>query len=236
MAHQPSHQPLDSMDPHHEGHHEHVIVRSITLISVLAVLLFFTLLTVGQAQGELFFSSQFGIKFPPMFNVVVVMAIAVVKASIVALYFMQLRYDNPLNSIIFLFCLFAVGLFLSFTMIDLGNRGIVTPVKDGEIQSGGLGIEVPGKVATGTTPIAVWAKANRIQRIGELAAEGRLTLQGGTAESHYEWEKALFSHAHHGHDDHAAALSTPNMSVPPKPQGPALFEAPHGNDDHGHAH
>ena len=162
------------------------------------------------------------------------MGIAVIKASIVALFFMQLKYDNPLNGIIFLFCLLAVGLFLGFTMIDLGNRGIVTPVKHGEVQAGGLGIEVPGKVATGTTPIAVWSKQKRLERIGELAAEGKITLQGGTVESHYEWEKALFSHAHHA--DHGPAISTPNVSLPPHPQGQALFEEAHGHDEHAPAH
>jgi len=56
-------------------------------------------------------------------NVLIALSIAVVKSILVAMFFMQLKYDNPLHSIIFLFCLFALALFLFFAMTDLGAGG-----------------------------------------------------------------------------------------------------------------
>jgi cytochrome c oxidase subunit IV len=46
------------------------------------------------------------------------MGIATIKASLVAAYFMHLRYDNPMNAVIFIFGLFFVALFLGFILLD----------------------------------------------------------------------------------------------------------------------
>jgi cytochrome c oxidase subunit IV len=238
MTHEPAHQPLDQTDPHHEGHHKHVIMRMSTLVGVLTVLLLLTILTVGQAQVEAYASVHWGVHLPQIFNVAVVMAIAVVKGSLVALYFMQLRYDNPVNAIIFLFCLGAVGLFLGFTMIDLGTRGIVSPIKAPEIQAGGLGIVVEGKVntadpATGRMMSLVEsARRARIDLISERAAQGLVDLHGMSPEEYYEKkEKPIFTHhGAHGHAD--APVSDPNMHRPPQPRGAMLFVPAAG--DHGH--
>jgi len=48
----------------------------------------------------------------------VAMGIATCKASLVALYFMHLRYDRPVNLIIFLGTLLFVCLFVSLALID----------------------------------------------------------------------------------------------------------------------
>jgi cytochrome c oxidase subunit 4 len=52
------------------------------------------------------------------FNLVIALAVAVVKSSLVVLYFMHLRYDKPFNSIVFVGCLIFVGLFIGLALLD----------------------------------------------------------------------------------------------------------------------
>jgi cytochrome c oxidase subunit IV len=234
MAHQPSQQPLDQLDPHHELVHEHgdhVILRMSTLAGVLGVLLFFTILTVGQARAEIWANAAFHIHIPQIVNALIVLTIAVVKASLVALFFMQLKYDSPLNGIVLLFCIAAVGLFLGFSMIDLGMRNAIQDYKAGEIQQGGLGISIPDRVNTGNKPITEWARTARIERIGQLAADGVIHLEGRSPEQYYwEVDRPRFVH---GHVSHEPVHSTAQQSRPPEPLGAALF-AP--SEEHAPAH
>jgi cytochrome c oxidase subunit 4 len=51
-------------------------------------------------------------------NLIVALAIAVLKASLVVLYFMHLRWDRPFNSIVFVGCLIFVALFIGLAMLD----------------------------------------------------------------------------------------------------------------------
>jgi cytochrome c oxidase subunit 4 len=130
---------FDPTDPHGATHHEHVIIPRRTLMNVLLVLLFFTLLTVGLSRAEVWAADFFNVVIPQWVNVAIAMSIATVKGLLVLLFFMQLKYDNKLNAIIFSNCIFAVGLFLFFSMIDLGNRGVIYDWKKGEIAVGGTG-------------------------------------------------------------------------------------------------
>lgn len=54
-------------------------------------------------------------------NLWVALAIATVKASLVALYFMHLRYDRPFNAVVFVASLLFVMLFLGLALIDTGQ-------------------------------------------------------------------------------------------------------------------
>jgi cytochrome c oxidase subunit 4 len=110
-------------------HHAHVIVPMRILVVVLAVLLLFTMMTVGAAQLEVWIAHTFDVVIPQWVNVAVALSIAFVKATIVALYFMQLRYDNPVNSLVVIFTLFTLVFFLGFTMIDLGSRTMLYDYK-----------------------------------------------------------------------------------------------------------
>src|ERR1043166_1024185 len=125
MAEHPvQHGGVDELDPHHESHHHgHVIVRPSTLLAVLRSLLVLAGITVGAAQFEGWVAETWHIHVPSLFNACIALSIAVVKAVLVFMFFMQLKYDSPLNSILMGFCFFAVGLFLFFSMMDLGNRG-----------------------------------------------------------------------------------------------------------------
>src|SRR5215470_7187855 len=120
MAVHPSQTGYDDTDPHHDlPSHGHVIIRPRTLVAVLAALLTFTVLTVFCSRAEVWAAHKFHVEIPQLVNVLIALSIAVVKSILVAMFFMQLKYDAPLNAIIFLFCLFAFTLFLFFSMTDL---------------------------------------------------------------------------------------------------------------------
>lgn len=238
---------FDEMDPHHELPHGHVIVRVSTLVGVLLVLLVFTVLTVASARAEIWATEKFGVPIPQLINVLGVLTIALIKSILVAMYFMQLRYDNLLNTIVLLFCLFAFVLFLFFSMVDLGNRGLIYPFKSGEIQRGGLGIDTTVKDADGriirgvnteNKNITRWARERRIAEIATLSAEGKLTPPLAIGETpEMRWAKEA-AEAHHGHAKHEILVSTGNRSLPPTPgPTPGLYDpAPaggHGASQHG---
>jgi cytochrome c oxidase subunit 4 len=90
--------------------------KSHTYAAVLAALLVLTTITVSVSYID------FG---APAVNVVAALGIASLKASLVALYFMHLRYDKPLNSVIFVTGLFFLGLLLMLTFIDMDTRDSV---------------------------------------------------------------------------------------------------------------
>lgn len=97
--------------------HAHIVPAKVYGI-ILGALLVLTAITVAAA----------GIHFgSPAVNVVVALTIATVKASLVALYFMHLRYDKPLNAVIFVSGLFALGVFLMATFGDTAARDRVQP-------------------------------------------------------------------------------------------------------------
>ena len=91
-------------DPHHGVGH---VVSLGLLAKVFAALVILTVITV--AASELNFGE---------FNLIVALAIAVVKASLVVLFFMHLYWDKPFNSIVFIGCLIFVALFISLALLD----------------------------------------------------------------------------------------------------------------------
>lgn len=216
---------FDELDPHGAGKHtkhSHHIVSGITLVGVLGILLAFTALTVGLAQGEKWVMSYFQIELPRWVNVAVAMSIATVKATLVLMYFMLLRYSNPINTIVFLICLLAFALFLFFTGLDLSNRGNIDPVKASAIQAGGVG----GIKAGWSKDAPVIDKATvvywRERKLNEVGPEK------------YAKMKAVFSHSHAEHASHGAAVPTGNAAHVPAGLTPGLFEAaaPAAHDAH----
>jgi cytochrome c oxidase subunit 4 len=51
-------------------------------------------------------------------NLVMALGIATVKASLVLLYFMHLRWDRPFNGVLFISMLLFAALFISFALMD----------------------------------------------------------------------------------------------------------------------
>ena len=94
---------------HAEGEH-HVLPFNI-YISVFATLIFLTVITVWVAQFD------FG-----AFNGLVAMGIATLKATLVGMYFMHLKYDNKLYSLVLVGSVCFLILFWFFSIFDFVTR------------------------------------------------------------------------------------------------------------------
>lgn len=77
------------------------------LLAVLLALLVLTWMTIAAYWVDL-----------GALNIWIAMGIATVKASLVVLYFMHLRYDRPFNAIVFVGTLAFVALFIVLTLAD----------------------------------------------------------------------------------------------------------------------
>jgi cytochrome c oxidase subunit 4 len=64
---------------------------------------------------------------PPTLSIIVALSVALVKASLVAGYFMHLKYEDRFYSFILIASLFFIGLFFFFLLTDLSFRGAVIP-------------------------------------------------------------------------------------------------------------
>lgn len=105
---------------HDHGHH---IIPFRTLATVFGSLLVLTVITVAVAQVDL----------GPL-NVPVAIGVAAVKASLVALYFMALKYDKPVNALTFTVGTLFVVVFVTFTLFDTAFRGDLGNVSSKTIQ------------------------------------------------------------------------------------------------------
>lgn len=81
-------------------------------VGIFATLIMLTILTVGQSYVDL-----------GKANIILVIAIASTKAALVATFFMHLKYDNRFNVLIFISCIFFIGVFFAYTMNDTDRRG-----------------------------------------------------------------------------------------------------------------
>ena len=149
---------FDPTDPHGHGHghHGHHIISAGTLLTVLGLLLFFTFLTVAVSRGEVWVQDTFNVVLPQWVNVLFAMSIATIKALLVCAYFMGLRFDKALNSVIMLVCIVTVMTFLFFTAIDLGNRDSVSALRATVPVPGGTGYGAnqtkDSSISTGVSP------------------------------------------------------------------------------------
>ncbi len=96
------------------GHH---ISTDKTLLGVAGALLLLTILTVGVNY----------IHIPAPWNIITAMGIAVVKAGLVALFFMNLYWDERFNSILLVAGLAFFGLLVGLTLLDTLFRANVMP-------------------------------------------------------------------------------------------------------------
>ena len=148
------------INPHDDEHEGHFIADWRMQVGILALLLFFTAMTVGFYNLEQWIETTFEIVLPRWINIAGAMSIATVKALLVAAFFMQLMYDKALNTFVMLFCLFCVGLFLTFTMIDLGSRHMIDPAKAPQITSGGTGVGLNNASADNDFSVVISPKVN----------------------------------------------------------------------------
>lgn len=99
--------------------HAHHILPLSTYFNVFTALIILTIITVWISFYH------FG-----EFNLLVAMIVAGVKASLVALFFMHLKYENKLLMIIFVSSVLFLAVFIIFTMFDTMTRGEVEIQKE----------------------------------------------------------------------------------------------------------
>ena len=92
------------------GDKDHHVTSPMLLLGVYGALLAATVLTVGVTLVDL-----------GDLNIWVALLIAVVKAALVAMYFMHLRWDSPFNGAILILSLVFVAVFIGFTIMDSHN-------------------------------------------------------------------------------------------------------------------
>jgi cytochrome c oxidase subunit 4 len=64
-----------------------------------------------------------------VFNLVIAMGIATLKATLVVLFFMHLKYDEPFNVVVFVSSLAFLAVFFMLTLADTMERGQVDPLE-----------------------------------------------------------------------------------------------------------
>ena len=102
---------------HHDDHHgdaHHGIAHTASIKVLLGTggsLLFLTIVTVLATKVD----------FGSNINLAIAMLIAVIKATLVVLFFMHLKYDKIFHSVVFLSAILAASLFVGFTLMDTGQ-------------------------------------------------------------------------------------------------------------------
>ena len=104
-------------DGDHAHDEPHILPLS-TYFGVWGALVVLTAFTVAVSRFD--FGSA---------NTIVAMIVATIKATLVALFFMHLLYDNKLNLVILVASFLFVAIFFTPTLIDLGTRGMLDPIK-----------------------------------------------------------------------------------------------------------
>ncbi len=110
-----------------------------TYAKVLGALLALTVTTVLAA------GFNFG-----SWNVVIALGIATVKASLVALFFMHLRHDKPINAIIFVTGAAMLGVFLAICVLDSDAR-VENAVRPATREIAAPAVSVPPVPSASTT-------------------------------------------------------------------------------------
>jgi len=118
-----------SLDETHEDHGHHP-TPFWTMFIVFMLLLFLTVITVFQSRipTEI---------MPATMHIIAAIGIATFKAILVGAFFMHLKYDKPMNTVVMSATIFAVILFIGFSMLDLGARSVVERKEGGDIHAGG---------------------------------------------------------------------------------------------------
>jgi cytochrome c oxidase subunit IV len=83
-------------------------------------------------------------------NLVVAIAVATIKASLVALFFMHLLYDKKIYMIVFSAGILFLAIFIALTMFDTLERGAVNAIEDGPINKSAVIYKNPPADSTHT--------------------------------------------------------------------------------------
>jgi cytochrome c oxidase subunit 4 len=102
---------MDAHAHHADLGHEHVTPLSVYL-GIFATLMVLTVITVAVAWVNL-----------GSFNILVALGVAVVKATLVVLYFMHVKYSSKLTWVVIGSGFFWLLILLGLTMADYATRG-----------------------------------------------------------------------------------------------------------------
>ena len=148
-------------DSHHPGGHDaddgkvHSHIASVKFyVGILAILMAFTLLTVGVAS----------IHLGPL-NLAVAIVIASAKALLVVMFFMHLKYDNRFNATIVISSLLFIGVFFAYTMNDTDTRAELDDAQ------GSMVLPSTGQQAPGGLP-GTASRHRSHERLGSFYAPG----------------------------------------------------------------
>ncbi len=111
--------------------HSH-ISSQVFYITIFVGLLCLTVATVGQSYVDL-----------GKLNLLTVILIATMKASLVVTFFMHLRHDNRFHALIFVCGLLFIGVFFTYTMNDTEHRGEFDPLNNVGFEPRS-GLQAPG--------------------------------------------------------------------------------------------
>ena len=100
------------------GHHQHHISTKGQLWAVALALFVLTILTVVLGKF---------VAIPPPFDVITAMSIALIKAFLVAAFFMNLYWDTKFNTMLLVIGFLFFILMVSFTLLDTLYRPEVIP-------------------------------------------------------------------------------------------------------------
>jgi cytochrome c oxidase subunit IV len=96
-------------EPHDDHGHGIAHVASIkVLLGTWVALMILTVVTVAATKVD----------FGPAMNLAIAMAIAVIKATLVVLFFMHLFYDKLFHSVVLVAGILAGALFVGFALMD----------------------------------------------------------------------------------------------------------------------
>src|SRR5687768_14339077 len=113
-----------SSDAHGHGHGhggaDHVphVLPLLTYFKTFGALLVLTVVTVGASYVDL-----------GVLNTPIALLIATTKATVVAMIFMHLYYDQKFFAIIFSSSIIFLAIFLTLTMFDTEARGLADPIE-----------------------------------------------------------------------------------------------------------
>jgi cytochrome c oxidase subunit IV len=99
------------MNGHAEHSHDHILPAGM-YYGIFGALMVLTAVTVGAAFVDLGF-----------LNIIVALTIAVVKATLVVLFFMHVKYGNRMNWVVIGSGVFWLFILLGMLMLDYSTRG-----------------------------------------------------------------------------------------------------------------
>jgi cytochrome c oxidase subunit IV len=94
-----------------QGEHEHHVTPPIVYVIIFCILLVFTALTVGASYIEM-----------GVFNPIIALAIGVVKATLVVLFFMGVKYSTKLTKLTVGAGIFTFLVLIGMTLSDYFSR------------------------------------------------------------------------------------------------------------------